>query len=132
MTLAQLPVGKEGVIETVGGEGDLRCRFLDMGLIPGTKVKVLKMSPMGDQIQIHLLSAHLLLLPVYISGSNHCLNAVRMISQKLSDAFDMCIHNSCISFKVISPDSGQYDFPFQYYIPILHQICQQPEIFTGK
>ena len=35
MTLAQLPVGKEGVIETVGGEGNLRCRFLDMGLIPG-------------------------------------------------------------------------------------------------
>ena len=49
MTLAQLPVGKEGVIETVGGEGDLRCR-----LIPGTKVKVLKMAPMGDPIQIHL------------------------------------------------------------------------------
>ena len=54
MTLAQLPVGKEGVIETVGGEEDLRCRFLDMGLIPGTKVKVLKMAPMGDPIQIHL------------------------------------------------------------------------------
>ena len=54
MTLAQLPVGKEGVIETVGGEGNLRCRFLDMGLIPGTKVKVLKMAPMGDPIQIHL------------------------------------------------------------------------------
>ena len=53
MTLAQLPVGKEGVIETVGGEGNLRC-FLDMGLIPGTKVKVLKMAPMGDPIQIHL------------------------------------------------------------------------------
>ena len=52
MTLAQLPVGKEGVIETVGGEGNLRCRFLDMGLIPGTKVKVLKMAPMGDPIQI--------------------------------------------------------------------------------
>ena len=54
MTLAQLPVGKVGVIETVGGEGNLRCRFLDMGLIPGTKVKVLKMAPMGDPIQIHL------------------------------------------------------------------------------
>lgn len=54
MTLAQLPVGKEGVIETVGGEGNLRYRFLDMGLIPGTKVKVLKMAPMGDPIQIHL------------------------------------------------------------------------------
>ena len=54
MTLAQLPVGKEGVIEAVGGAGNLRCRFLDMGLIPGTKVKVLKMAPMGDPIQIHL------------------------------------------------------------------------------
>lgn len=54
MTLAQLPVGKEGVIETVGGAGNLRCRFLDMGLIPGTKIKVLKMTPMGDPIQIHL------------------------------------------------------------------------------
>ena len=54
MTLAQLPVGKEGVIETAGGVGELRCRFLDMGLIPGTKVKVLKMAPMGDPIQIHL------------------------------------------------------------------------------
>ncbi len=37
MTLAQLPVGKEGVIETVGGEGDLRCRFLDMGPYSGNK-----------------------------------------------------------------------------------------------
>ena len=54
MTLAQLPVGKEGVIETVGGEGNLRCSFLDIGLITGTKVKVLKMAPMGDTIQIHL------------------------------------------------------------------------------
>ena len=51
MTLAQLPVGKEGVIETVGGEGNLRCRFLDMGLIPGTKVKVLKMAPEDEDCQ---------------------------------------------------------------------------------
>ena len=35
MTLAQLPVGKEGVIETVGGEGDLRCRFLVPFEFPG-------------------------------------------------------------------------------------------------
>ena len=32
----------------------MRCRFLDMGLIPKTKVKVLKVAPMGDPIQIHL------------------------------------------------------------------------------
>ena len=54
MTLAQLPIGKEAEIATVGGKGSLRCRFLDMGLIPKTKVKVLKVAPMGDPIQIHL------------------------------------------------------------------------------
>lgn len=54
MTLADLTIGKEAVIQSVGGEGTLRCRFLDMGLIPGTKVAVLKVAPMGDPIQIHL------------------------------------------------------------------------------
>ena len=45
-TLADLPIGKEAVIKTVGGEGNLRCRFLDMGLIPRTRVKVMKVAPM--------------------------------------------------------------------------------------
>lgn len=54
MTLAELPIGQEGEIKTVGGEGNLRCRFLDMGLIPRTKVRVLKVAPLGDPIQIHL------------------------------------------------------------------------------
>ena len=54
MTLADLPIGKEAEIKAVGGEGSLRCRVLDMGLIPKTKVKVLKVAPMGDPIQIHL------------------------------------------------------------------------------
>lgn len=53
-TLADLPIGKEAVIKTVGGEGNLRCRFLDIGLIPRTRVKVMKVAPMGDPIQIHL------------------------------------------------------------------------------
>lgn len=53
-TLADLPIGKEAVIKTVGGEGNLRGRFLDMGLIPRTRVKVMKVAPMGDPIQIHL------------------------------------------------------------------------------
>ena len=54
MTLAELPLGKTAKITTVVGEGSLRCRFLDMGLIPGTQVRVLKVAPMGDPIQIHL------------------------------------------------------------------------------
>ena len=53
-TLDKLPIGKRGTIEKVNGEGPLRCRLLDMGLIPRTKVKVMKVAPMGDPIQIHL------------------------------------------------------------------------------
>ncbi|MCH5257244.1 MAG: ferrous iron transport protein A [Lachnospiraceae bacterium] len=54
MTLDMVAVGKEAIITKVGGEGELRCRFLDMGLIPKTKVKVIKMAPMGDPIEIQL------------------------------------------------------------------------------
>lgn len=45
MTLDELEIGREAVITKVGGEGALRCRFLDMGLIPKTKVQVRKVAP---------------------------------------------------------------------------------------
>lgn len=54
MTIAQLKIGQSGTIAAVGGEGPLRLRFLDMGLIPGTKVTLQKAAPLGDPIQIHL------------------------------------------------------------------------------
>ncbi len=54
MTLKELAVGKSGIITAVGGEGLLRCRLLDMGLIPKTKVTVQKIAPMGDPMQIRL------------------------------------------------------------------------------
>ena len=54
MTLNDLPVGKSSVIEEVGGEGALRLRLLDMGLIPGTRVSVRKIAPLGDPIEIRL------------------------------------------------------------------------------
>ena len=54
ITLDTLPVGHEAVITTVGGEGSLRCRLLDMGLTPYTKVTVRKAAPMGDPIEITL------------------------------------------------------------------------------
>ncbi len=52
MTLDKLKIGESGVITAVGGEGALRLRLLDMGLIPKTKVKVQKVAPLGDPIQI--------------------------------------------------------------------------------
>lgn len=54
MTINDLEIGEGGIIASVGGEGALRLRFLDMGLIPGTKVVLQKIAPMGDPIQIHL------------------------------------------------------------------------------
>ncbi len=54
MTLDKLPIGKPAVILTVGGEGNLRCHLLDMGLIPHTEVTVRKVAPLGDPIEIFL------------------------------------------------------------------------------
>ena len=54
MTIDNLKIGQTGTIDTVGGEGALRLRFLDMGLIPGTKVQLRKVAPMGDPIQIQV------------------------------------------------------------------------------
>lgn len=55
MTLKELEIGKSAVIKKVGGEGALRQHFLDMGMIPGAEVTVVKLAPMGDpmELQIH-------------------------------------------------------------------------------
>lgn len=55
MTLKELQVGSSAVVTAVGGEGSLRQHFLDMGVIPGAEVTVVKLAPMGDpmELQIH-------------------------------------------------------------------------------
>ena len=54
MTLKELEIGKSAVITTVGGDGALRQHFLDMGVIPGTEVTVIKYAPMGDPMELML------------------------------------------------------------------------------
>lgn len=54
MMLDNLPIGKPAIILTVGGEGDLRCHLLDMGLIPHTEVTVRKVAPLGDPLELYL------------------------------------------------------------------------------
>ena len=54
MTLDKLPLGQEAVITAVGGEGPLRCRLLDMGLIPKTRVRVEKIAPLGDPLELRV------------------------------------------------------------------------------
>ena len=55
MTLKDLEIGKSAVITSVGGKGALRQHFLDMGMIPGAEVTVVKFAPMGDpmELQVH-------------------------------------------------------------------------------
>ncbi len=55
MTLKELKTGESAVITSVGGEGALRQHFLDMGVIPGAEVTVVKFAPMGDpmELQVH-------------------------------------------------------------------------------
>lgn len=54
MTLDKLPIGEKAVIISVGGENNLRCHLLDMGLIPHTEVSVRKTAPLGDPIELFL------------------------------------------------------------------------------
>ena len=54
MTLDQLPIGRNAVVTRVGGVGALRFRFLDMGIIPKTRICVVKTAPLGDPIEIRL------------------------------------------------------------------------------
>ena len=55
MTLKELAIGKSAVIRKVGASGALRQHFLDMGMIPGAEVTVVKFAPMGDpmELQVH-------------------------------------------------------------------------------
>ena len=54
MRLNDLEIGQSAVIQTVGGQGSLRQHFLDMGVIPGTEVRIVKLAPMGDPMQLRL------------------------------------------------------------------------------
>jgi Fe2+ transport system protein FeoA len=54
MKLSTMPLHKEAVITKVGGERLLRCRLLDMGLIPKTKIQICHVAPLGDPIEIRI------------------------------------------------------------------------------
>ena len=54
MTLNELKAGQSARIETVGGEGALRQHFLDMGVIPGAELTLIKLAPMGDPMELRI------------------------------------------------------------------------------
>ena len=54
MTLKELGLGRSAVVTTVGGEGSLRQHFLDMGVLPGAQVTLMKYAPMGDPMELRV------------------------------------------------------------------------------
>ena len=54
MNLGQLKAGESCVVNTVGGEGALRQHFLDMGIIPGAEITIVKFAPMGDPVEVSI------------------------------------------------------------------------------
>jgi ferrous iron transport protein A len=54
MTLKDLKPGQEGVVTSIGEKGPVRKRIMDMGVTPGAMVKVIKVAPLGDPIEINI------------------------------------------------------------------------------
>lgn len=54
MTLRDLKPGESGTVASIGEKGPMRRRIMDMGVTPGTSIKVIKVAPLGDPIEINI------------------------------------------------------------------------------
>ena len=61
VTLDSLPYGAAARVVSVGGEGSLALRLLEMGVVPGAPVCVIKSAPLGDPIEVRIRGYHLAL-----------------------------------------------------------------------
>ena len=59
MTLAELTIGKVVTVEAVGGERAFRRRLMELGLVPGTRVELVGVAPLGDPIELLVRGASL-------------------------------------------------------------------------
>ena len=65
MNLTDLSIGQTARISEVGGEGALRQHFLDMGVIPGEDISLIKYAPMGDPMQLMIHGYELSLRKIF-------------------------------------------------------------------
>lgn len=54
MTLKELKPGQEATVISIGEKGPMRRRIMDMGVTPGAEVKVIKIAPLGDPIEVNI------------------------------------------------------------------------------
>ena len=87
-TLAQLETGQSARITVVGGEGALRQHFLDMGLIPGAEVTLVKFAPMGDPMELRIPGYELTLR--LADAAKIDITPVRAVRQAAAPAAEIC------------------------------------------
>ena len=61
VTLDRLPVGASGRVASVGGSGPVARRLMEMGVVPGAPVRVVKFAPLGDPLEVRVRDYHLAL-----------------------------------------------------------------------
>jgi ferrous iron transport protein A len=54
MTLRDLKPGQSGTVTSIGEKGPMKRRLMDMGVTPGTEVKIIKVAPLGDPIEVNI------------------------------------------------------------------------------
>lgn len=54
MTLRELKPGEEGIVASIGTKGPMKRRIMDMGVTPGAAIKVIKVAPLGDPIEVNI------------------------------------------------------------------------------
>lgn len=59
VSLGELRPKERGIIVKVGGQGPVHRRILDMGVVPGTQVEVVKVAPLGDPVELLIRGYHL-------------------------------------------------------------------------
>ena len=59
MTLAEVPIGRDVRVLNVNGTGRIAKRLMEMGVVPGVSMKIIKAAPFGDPIQLRLLGYNL-------------------------------------------------------------------------
>jgi len=57
--LSELAIGETGEIVRVGAVGEIKRRLVEMGLAPGVRIKVLRLAPLGDPVEIEIMGYHL-------------------------------------------------------------------------
>ncbi len=54
MTLRELKPGQQGKVISIGATGPMKRRIMDMGVTPGVEIKVIKVAPLGDPVEVHV------------------------------------------------------------------------------